>query len=132
MNLSRRTLLTTVAPGAALMALAGCGTTLATLQSDWNAAVTAIQTAVSKYAGYIPTVETIAAEAAALFGPQYTALVAVGTAALNQIVATLVKVVSDLTPPAAARFRSHLARATVGSPMQIGVTPEGIAVLGYK
>lgn len=132
MNLSRRTLLTSVAPGAAL-AVAGCSTAqVAQYQAEWATIVGQIQAGVAKVASYIPTVETIAAEAAALFGPQYTAIVTAGSAALNQIIAVLINVANNLTPPAASKMRARLRSSSPGAPITIGTSPQGVVVTGFK
>ena len=107
--INRRSLLSGVALGGIGLAVAGCSTTqLASAEAQWASVVGAIQSAVAGAATYIPTIESIAATAASLFGPQYSALVQIGSAAFNQIVATLTNVVSNLTPPAAARLGARL------------------------
>ena len=132
MQLSRRTLLISIAPGAAL-AVAGCSTAqIAQYQADWATIVGDIQAGVAAAASYVPTVETIAAEAAALFGPQYTAIVTAGSAALNQIIAVLINVANNLTPPAASRMRARLRSSSLGSPITIGTSPQGVRVEGFK
>ena len=127
MQLSRRTLLTSVAPGA-VIALAGC---TAAQQAQWATIVGQIQTAVAAAAKYIPSVESIAAEAAALFGPQYTLLVTAGSAALNQIIQVLVNVAGALTPPAASKMRARLRAASPSVPAVVGATPKGVVITGW-
>ena len=127
MQLSRRTLLTSVAPGA-VIALAGC---TAAQQAQWATIVGQIQTAVAAAAKYIPSVESIAAEAAALFGPQYTLLVTAGSAALNQIIQVLVNVAGALTPPAASKMRARLRAASPSVPAVVGATPQGVVITGW-
>lgn len=146
MQLSRRTLLTSVAPGA-VIALAGC---TAAQQAQWATIVGQIQTAVAAAAKYIPSVESIAAEAAALFGPQYTLLVTAGSAALNQIIQVLVNVAGALTPPdpsisfapmagvqvhgrnaAASKMRARLRAASPSVPAVVGTTPQGVVITGW-
>lgn len=126
MQLSRRTLLTSVAPGA-VIALAGC---TAAQQAQWATIVGQIQTAVAAAAKYIPSVESIAAEAAALFGPQYTLLVTAGSAALNQIIQVLVNVAGALTPPA-SKMRARLRAASPSVPAVVGTTPQGVVITGW-
>ena len=125
MQLSRRTLLTSVAPGA-VIALAGC---TAAQQAQWATIVGQIQTAVAAAAKYIPSVESIAAEAAALFGPQYTLLVTAGSAALNQIIQVLVNVAGALTP--ASKMRARLRAASPSVPAVVGTTPQGVVITGW-
>ena len=125
MQLSRRTLLTSVAPGA-VIALAGC---TAAQQAQWATIVGQIQTAVAAAAKYIPSVESIAAEAAALFGPQYTLLVTAGSAALNQIIQVLVNVAGALTPP--SKMRARLRAASPSVPAVVGTTPQGVVITGW-
>ena len=132
MNISRRILLTTVAPGAAL-AVAGCTTAqIAQYQADWAAIVGQIQAGVAAVAKYVPTIETIAAEAAALFGPAYEAVVTAGSAALNQIIAVLTNVANNLTPPASAKLHAKLRASSPAAPITIGTTPQGIIVTGFR
>ena len=131
MNLSRRTLLTSVAPGAAL-AVAGCSTAqVAQYQAEWATIVGDIQSGVAAVAKYVPSVESIAAEAAALFGPQYTAIVVAGSAALNEIVQVLINVANSLTPPASAKLRTRLRGTSPALKTTIGTTPQGVVVTGW-
>jgi hypothetical protein len=133
MKLTRRMLLTTAVPAAGALALAGCtAAQIATYQAEWATVVGEIQSAVATAASYVPTVETIAEEAAALFGPQYEAIVAAGSAALNEIVAVLTNVVSNLTPPASAKLRARLRAAPLNTPVSIGTTPQGVVVSGFR
>lgn len=130
--LTRRTLLASAAPAMAIAA-AGCTTAQVTaFQNQWNTVVTQIQSLVAQAASYVPTVETIAAEAAALFGPTYESMVTVGSAALNTIVQTLTNVVTALTPPAQATLRARLRASSPMKAVNIGTTPEGVAVTGFK
>lgn len=132
MTMNRRAFLTSTAfVGAA--AVTGCTTAqITSLQAGWASVVGQIQQAVANAAAYIPTIESIAATAASLFGPQYSALVQVGTAAFNQIVATLVNVVASLTPPAAARLAVKLSASSPQTPVIIGTTSTGIRVTGWR
>lgn len=132
MVLSRRSLLASIAPVTAL-AVAGCSTTqIASFEAQWASVVDTVQAAVAAAAKYIPTVESIAATAASLFGPTWQAAVAAGTVVVNQIIATLTNVVANLGPPAASALRARLAGSSVVTPTLIGTTSAGITVRGYK
>jgi hypothetical protein len=129
---SRRSLLTGVALAGAGIALGACSAAqVQTFETQWATIAGQIQQAVAKAAAYIPTIETIAATAASLFGPEYVALIQVGTAAFNQIVATLTNVVNSLSPPASARLAARLATSSALVPVTIGVTPANIKVVGW-
>lgn len=131
--MNRRTLLTSAALGAGAIALGACSTAqIATAQADWASIVGSIQAAVATAATYIPTVESIAETAAGLFGPTYEALVTAGSAAFNQIVATLTNVVNNLSPVASSRLRVRLSASSPLAPIVIGVTSTGVQVNGYK
>jgi hypothetical protein len=131
--MNRRKLFTTAALGATALALANCtATQIATAQADWASIVGSIQAAVASAATYIPTVESIAETAAGLFGPTYEALVTAGSAAFNQIVATLTNVVNNLSPAASGRLMARLKASAPNVPVVIGVTSTGVQVTGYK
>ena len=130
--ITRRSLLTSAAllGGAAL---AGCSTAqIANVQATWASVAGQIQAAVANASTYVPTVESIIATAASLFGPQYAVIVAAGTAAFNQIVATLVNVVANLSPPAAARLGVRLRASSPQVPVTIGKTPAGVVIHGWR
>lgn len=130
--LTRRSLLASAAPAVAL-AVAGCTTAqVAQFNTDWTTVVGAIQSAVATVAKYVPTVESIAATAASLFGPTYETAVQVGSAAFNTVIATLVNIVSNLTPPAAARLNARLRASAPSAAILIGTTPQGVTVTGFK
>jgi hypothetical protein len=131
---SRRSLLAGGAMLGAGVALAGCSTAqIQQAVSDWNNVVTVIQNAVSTGAAYIPTVETIAAEAASLFGPAYEAIVVAGSTALNQVIADLEGAVNGLSPAASVALHTKLRASSPGAPIAIGVAPKsGVQVIGYK
>lgn len=129
--LTRRSLLSTAAIGATI-AVAGCSTAqIQQAQTDWANIVGEIQSAVAAAAKYVPTVESIAATAASLFGPQYTAIVTAGSAALNTIIATLTNVANALTPPASAALHARLRASSPNAPVTIGMTPAGVLVTGF-
>jgi hypothetical protein len=131
--ITRRKLLTTTALGATALAVAGCSTDQITaFETQWATIAGQIQTAVSVAVKYIPTVESIAATAASLFGPQYVALVTAGSAAFNQVVQALVSVVANLAPPASARLMARLRASSPNVPVTIGVTAAGVKVTGWK
>lgn len=137
--MNRRSLLSGAAMLAGGLALAGCSSAqITSAETTWNQVVDAIQSGVSTAASYIPTVESIAAAAAGLFGTQYQALVTLGSAALNQVISSLIGAVGSLTPIAASAMRRALASSSRGLPVSIGVisaplAPGGtVAVNGYK
>lgn len=131
--LSRRRLLS----GAALLGVgvmaAGCSSAqIDEFKSQWATVAGEIQQAVATAAAYIPTIESIAATAASLFGPGYTAIVTAGSALFNQIVATLTNIVNNLAPPASAKLAARLRTSSPTVPITIGVTPANIKVVGWK
>jgi hypothetical protein len=126
--LTRRSLLSSATVAVPAIALAGCGSVVTppviTLPSS---IIDFIQSAVSAVAKYIPTVESIASLAAALFGPQWAGLIQMGSAALN----TLIQYLQSLAPAASAVLRA-VPRRTV---MPIGIiqTPNGpVQITGYR
>ena len=131
--INRRTLLGGVAL-TGLVAVAGCTTSQVTaFEAQWATIAGQIQYVVSNsVAAYIPTIESIAETAASLFGPQYIAIVQVGTAAFNAIVATLENIVNNLTPPASAHLRMKLKGSSPSVPVVIGTTSGGVRVMGWK
>jgi len=132
MQMTRRALLAGASLGA-VVAVAGCTTAqISTFEAQWTSIVDAVQAAVAAAAKYIPTVETIAATAASLFGPAWQAAVAAGTVVVNQIVATLTNVVNNLSPPAQARLQARLRGSSVSSPIVVGVTSTNVVVRGYR
>lgn len=131
--ITRRKLLTTTALGATALAVAGCSTEQITaFETQWASVASLVQQAVSTAAQYVPTIESIAATAASLFGPQYVTLVTAGSAAFNQIVQALVNVVGNLAPPASARLMARLRASSPNVPVTIGRTAAGIVVTGWK
>jgi hypothetical protein len=137
---SRRRMLSTSAVGAVAgaLALAGCAEvtnpTTGVVSFQLTPAVTDfIQSAVAAAAKYIPTIESIAATAASLFGPVYGGLVTAGSAALNQVIAVLTNAANTLAPPAAAAMHARL-RSAAGpsSAVLIGITPGNVEVTGYR
>jgi hypothetical protein len=118
---------------AGAVALGGCSTAqVSSFEASWASVAGTVQSAVNAAVGYIPTIESIAATAAGLFGPTYAALVTAGSALFNQLVSTLVNVVNNISPPAAQAVRARLARSSASVPVLIGVTPGGVQVLGWK
>jgi hypothetical protein len=131
--ISRRALLSTAALGGVAILVAGCSADqIAQFEAQWASVAGQIQSTVSVAAGYIPTIESIAATAAGLFGPQYAAIVAASTTAINQVVAALVAVVANLSPPASARLSARLRGSSPNVPVLIGVTKQGVQVAGWK
>lgn len=133
MTISRRSLLAYTALAGLGVGVAGCTSAqITSFETQWATIAGQIQNAVSVAAQYVPTIESIAATAASLFGPQYVALVTAGSAAFNQIVATLVNIVNNLAPPASAKLATRLRVSSPQVPVTIGVTPSGIKVTGWK
>lgn len=134
MDRTRRSLLGSAAAGAAALALAACAsttnpTTGVVTYSLAPAVVTYIQDAVSAVAKYVPTIESIAAIAAGLFGPAYAAIVAGASSAINTVIAALTGVAASAT--AAARFGMRL-RATYASGQLVGFSTVTNASTGVK
>ena len=128
MQLTRRTLLNGIAPGAVAIAIAGCTTNATTgVISLDPAVIDFIQNAVAAAAKYIPAAESIAQTAAALFGPAYSAIVTAGSAAANQIIAFLENAVTNLTPAASARLRARFG-ATTGNVLITTAVANGVTV----
>jgi hypothetical protein len=126
MIIDRRAFLTSTAlAGAAVVT--GC--TTAGVTTAWSTIVSQIQAAVASAAQYIPTIESIAATAASIFGPQYAAIVQLGTAAFNQVVATLVNIINSVPPPA---LMARLRASSPSSPVVIGRTSTGVTVTGWR
>lgn len=138
--LSRRLLLASAAP-LALMAIGvgGCVTNPTTGQPELDPTVIdAIQNAVATVAQYIPSVESIAETAAALFGPGYASIVEIGSAAINTLVSALESAVSNLTTSARLRLRARLKASAPTNAVNIGTVtvqtssgPTTITVTGY-
>lgn len=129
--LTRRTVLMT----SAAIPLAGCVTNATTGAVTLSPAINDfIINAVGAIAHYAPSVESIAAVAAGLFGPQYAAIVQFGSQALNNLITVLQNLVKPpATPtPAQRRLAGRLKAMAAGSDV-IGyaVTPQGkIPVVG--
>ena len=121
-NVSRRHLLATAAAVVAVgSAVAGCATNATTGQPELNPAVIDfISNAVATAAKYLPSVESIASIAAALFGPGYATIVQIGSQAINTVISALISAVSNLTPPAQARLRAKLRATAPGLQVPIG------------
>jgi hypothetical protein len=133
-NISRRNLFT-LGAGASVAALGVGGCAL--FQENPNgsyglsaAVIAFIQNAVSIANQYIPSIESIAAVAASLFGAAYVSAVQFGTAALNQVIAYLQNIVTNPPVIGAAKLRSVYARLGVPLPsgVLVGYTKNGIPV----
>jgi hypothetical protein len=123
-SVSRRHLFA-LGASASVAALGGCALFQQNANGSYglSAAVIAfIQNAVQVAANYIPAIESIAATAASLFGAGYSAIVAVGSAAVNQIITYLENLVANPPTLGASRGRTY---ASFGLP-----TPSG-ALVGY-
>ena len=134
MQITRRMLLATAAPAAAF-AVAGCATDPTTGLPTGQlspSVIDFIQNAVAAAAKYIPTVESIVEQAAALFGPGYSAIITAGSTALNSVIATLSSIVTSLTPAASSKFRARLRATSPSAPMVVGTTPQGVTVTGFR
>lgn len=131
--LSRRSLLAGAAVLAGGLATAACTQTqISNFEAQWATVAGTIQQAVAKVSAYIPTIESIASTAASLFGPQYAALVQIGSVAFNQIVTALTNIVANLAPPAASRLAARLSVSSPVAPVAIGVTSKGVQVVGWR
>jgi len=114
----------------AAISLAGCATNPTTGAIGLSAGISDfIQAAVAAAAKYVPTVESIVATAASLFGAQYSAIVQIGTAAINSLISTLVSIVGTLP---SATLRAMLAGSSPLAPVVIGTTSGGIVVTGFR
>jgi hypothetical protein len=134
--MNRRSMLMAGVALAGSLAVAACSQAqVDQFNADWTSVASAIQQGVAEAAQYIPTVESIVSTAAGLFGPQYEALVQIGTAAFNQVVSTLINLVNNLSPPASARLRARLRGSSPRTPIAIGTvtTPNGVVnVVGWQ
>jgi hypothetical protein len=138
--LSRRRLLMSGVGLLGAGVLGGCATNPSTGQPELSPTVVdAIQNAVATAAQYIPAVESIAATAAALFGPGYATIVQIGSSALNTLIAALESVVSNLTTNAKLALKSKLGATAPGIPVSIGTIrvtgpsgPQTITVTGTR
>lgn len=129
-TVNRRALLGGAVAAVGAVALAGCSADqIKNFETQWASVAAKVQSAVAVAAKYVPTVESIAATAASLFGPQYAGIVQVGTAVFNQLVQTLVNVVANISPPA---LSAKLAASSPSIPTVIGVTTGGVQVLGWR
>lgn len=124
MIMTRRVLLA----GASAAALGACAgkTDFASIQEQWNQFVDRVQAQMAKGCAvglpYIPTVETIAAAVAALWGP---AAIATAGSIFNSVAA----VVNVLCGAAAPALQGKLRASTPGAPVYIGdVTVNGNVV----
>jgi hypothetical protein len=115
--LSRRSILM----GAAALPLGACASvtnpTTGVVTYGLDPTVAAfIAKAVAKVAQYAPTVESIAATAASLFGAGYGAIVTAGSAAVNTVIAALTNLVTNLPVAASARLKASVRQlATAGA-----------------
>ena len=126
MNILSRRHLFALGAGASVAALGGCGLFTQNANGSYglSAAVIAfIQSAVQTVANYVPAIESIAATAASLFGAGYSAIVAVGSAAVNQIITYLENLVAN--PPTLGARLSARAYRLAGA-----VLPTG-SLVGY-
>jgi hypothetical protein len=138
MNLSRRKLLTGVAPGAALVA-AGCTTAqIQNFQANITTVIEQVSSIVSQVAQYIPDADAVINAVVAIFGPNWEAAVAAGELLIQQVIAqvsaALEAAVANQTPPAAVTpAASHRFGARLGARMTIMDMPlkSGEAPIGY-
>lgn len=112
--------------GAGVLALGGCAsstnptTGVVTYGLD-PAVISAITSVVQAVANYAPTVESIVATAAGLFGPAYAAIVTAGSSAVNAVIAALVNLLPSI--PVGARVRRM--GASLGTLKGYVKTPNG-------
>ena len=146
--ITRRLLLASVAPAAAVT-VAGCsnilGTGIGITTSAGGGVTVTLPTAVNTFiqnivagaAKYAPTIESIAQEAAALFGPAYASIVTIGSAAINAVITALENLtappasVPTTTTTASAVLSPRRKKATLNATL-IGMTHEGVAVYGVR
>ena len=135
MELSRRMLLTSIAPGA-LLAVAGCTTAQqAQVTAAYTAFLAQVQALVAKGCsigtGFIPAIPSIEAVVNILF-PGLGAAVAGVAGAVNSVATALCGATAS-TPPAVLARR--LKASSPGSPVVIGnivVNGQAVQVVGYK
>jgi hypothetical protein len=148
MTISRRALLTNAAPAVGALALAGCSNVLGTgigINTTAGGGVTVtlptnvntfIQTIVQKAAQYAPTIESIAQEAASLFGPAYLGIVTIGSAAINTLITSLENLTAaPATAPATATTSAVVTGRRMGATLtakKIGMTAQGVVVYGVR
>jgi hypothetical protein len=132
-DMSRRSMLGSVAGLAVAAGLGACATnpTTGAITLD-PTVIDAVQQGVATIASFLPTVESIVAEAASLFGPAYAGIVTIGSSALNALINAIASIVTNLAPPASAALHARLKGATARSPVPIGVTTSGVQILGYR
>lgn len=105
--ISRRALLSTAAAGLPAIGLAACASTTTngvTTYGFSQQVITYITDAVQAVANYAPSIESIAATAAGLFGPAYAAAVTIGSTAINTLISTLQSIIPTL--PVGGKLRS--------------------------
>ncbi len=125
-SVSRRHLFA-LGAGASVAALGGCAsitnptTGVVTYGLD-PAVISAITSVVQAVANYAPTVESIVATAAGLFGPTYAAIVTAGSAAVNAVIASLVNLLPSI--PVGARIARRLG-GSLGTLKGYVKTPNG-------
>lgn len=133
--LSRRLFLAAAAPLAVAVGLGGCVTNPTTGQEELSPQVIDfIQNGVAALQQFVPSVESIVATAVGLFGPGYTTLVQIGSAAINTLISALASAVSNLTTSARLRLRALLKAAAPATAVNIGTINVGgqtIMVTGY-
>jgi hypothetical protein len=139
MELSRRMLLTGIAPGA-LLAVAGCTSAQqAAITATYNNFLAQVQTLVAAGcnvgAGFIPAIPSIEAVVNILYPGLGTAVAGVA-GAINSVASALCSATST-TPPAALSRR--LAASSPGTPVYVGTItvngpngPAQVQVTGYK
>lgn len=132
-QMNRRKLLSTAAVGLPAIALAGCTSTqIASFEANWSSFVAKVQSLVNQAAGYIPTIQSIANQVAAMFGPTWQTAVALTNAVVNQVVAALQAIITAASPPAVSSFASRLNAAPPGVAVRVGTTKEGVTIYGYR
>lgn len=124
MQLSRRNMLSSAALGAVALGVAACSSTqISQFEADYSNFVTQVQASISAAQKYIPTVESVAATLAGLFGPQWAGAVTFGTAILNQVVAAIESALGSQPTVAKSASLARLSTSSRGVPAAVGTIP---------
>jgi len=136
MQMTRRKMLggaALIVPAAAL-ALAGCTSAqIAVFEQDWTTFVQQVQSVVNEVQSYIPTIESVAATMAALFGPEWAATVALTSQIINEVIAAIESALGQLPASARVAVRARLRASAPGTEVTIGTIPgTAVVVSGYR
>ena len=134
MEVSRRNLLGTGSVFVIGAVIAGCSTVQQNPTTGTYglspAVIAYIANAVQLASKYAPAVESIAAVAASLFGAQYSALVTLGSTAINQVIGELENLVTN-PPTVGGDMKAPYAKFGIPMPVSqtlIGYTHHGVPV----